>query len=306
MSNLSGFVKRLRDIMRNDAGINGDAQRIEQIAWMLFLKVYDAKEQDWAFDDERYVSILPEVCRWANWAHDDKSGSAMTGDKLLGFVNNTLFPVLKGKDVKDASGKTLVEGIRVTAQTPIKKAIVQTVFADANQYMKDGVLLRQVINVIDELDLTDYEESHAFNEIYESILKELQSAGSAGEFYTPRAVTDFMARMIQPRIGEQMAEKTLSTLIQTNDTYESTQIDAFFESKPKIDAFLKIDANAQKVGIQNGILTPDVLETGCRFYVCGIFLVCFLYCVLRTSEKRAVSSFPLSCMPRLIHSSIHP
>ena len=211
MSNLSGFVKRLRDIMRNDAGINGDAQRIEQIAWMLFLKVYDAKEQDWAFDDERYVSILPEVCRWANWAHDDKSGSAMTGDKLLGFVNNTLFPVLKGKDVKDASGKTLVEGIRVTAQTPIKKAIVQTVFADANQYMKDGVLLRQVINVIDELDLTDYEESHAFNEIYESILKELQSAGSAGEFYTPRAVTDFMARMIQPRIGEQMADFACGT-----------------------------------------------------------------------------------------------
>ena len=211
MSNLSGFVKRLRDIMRNDAGINGDAQRIEQIAWMLFLKVYDAKEQDWAFDDERYVSILPEVCRWANWAHDDKSGSAMTGDKLLGFVNNTLFPVLKGRDVKDASGKTIVEGIRVTAQTPIKKAIVQTVFADANQYMKDGVLLRQVINVIDELDLTDYEESHAFNEIYESILKELQSAGSAGEFYTPRAVTDFMARMIQPRIGEQMADFACGT-----------------------------------------------------------------------------------------------
>lgn len=211
MNNLSGFVKRLRDIMRNDAGINGDAQRIEQIAWMLFLKVYDAKEQDWTFDDERYVSILPEVCRWANWAHDDKSGSAMTGDKLLGFVNNTLFPVLKGRDVKDASGKTIVEGIRVTAQTPIKKAIVQTVFADANQYMKDGVLLRQVINVIDELDLTDYEESHAFNEIYESILKELQSAGSAGEFYTPRAVTDFMARMIQPRIGEQMADFACGT-----------------------------------------------------------------------------------------------
>ena len=211
MSNLSGFVKRLRDIMRNDAGINGDAQRIEQIAWMLFLKVYDAKEQDWEFDDERYVSILPEVCRWANWAHDDKSGSAMTGDKLLGFVNSTIFPVLKGRDVKDASGKTLVEGIHVTAQTPIKKAIVQTVFADANQYMKDGVLLRQVINVIDELDLTDYEESHAFNEIYESILKELQSAGSAGEFYTPRAVTDFMARMIQPRIGEQMADFACGT-----------------------------------------------------------------------------------------------
>lgn len=182
MSNLTGFVKRLRDIMRNDAGINGDAQRIEQIAWMLFLKVYDAKEQDWEWDDEDYQSIIPEECRWQNWAHDDKSGTALTGDKLLDFVNNKLFPILKN--------------LSVDASTPIKKAIVQTTFADANNYMKDGVLLRQVINVIDELDFSDYEESHAFGEIYETILKELQSAGSAGEFYTPRAVTDFMAQVI--------------------------------------------------------------------------------------------------------------
>ncbi|WP_296629000.1 class I SAM-dependent DNA methyltransferase, partial [uncultured Negativibacillus sp.] len=197
MSNLTGFVKRLRDIMRNDAGINGDAQRIEQIAWMLFLKVYDAKEQDWEFNDDAYVSILPENCRWQNWAHDDKSGTAMTGDKLLDFVNNTLFPTLKK--------------LPVDASTPIYKAIVQTTFADANQYMKDGVLLRQVINVIDDLDLGDYEESHAFGEIYETILKELQSAGSAGEFYTPRAVTDFMAQVIQPRIGETMADFACGT-----------------------------------------------------------------------------------------------
>lgn len=211
MSNLSGFVKRLRDIMRNDAGINGDAQRIEQIAWMLFLKVYDAKEQDWEFDDEGYTSIIPEVCRWQNWAVDDKSGTALTGDQLLEFVNNTLFPVLKGKDIKDSEGKILIEGIKVTSETPIKKAIVQTTFADTNNYMKDGVLLRQVINVIDELDLSDYEESHAFGDIYESILKELQSAGSAGEFYTPRAVTDFMAQMIQPKIGETMADFACGT-----------------------------------------------------------------------------------------------
>ena len=197
MSNLTGFVKRLRDIMRNDAGINGDAQRIEQIAWMLFLKVYDAKEQDWEWDDENYQSILPEECRWQNWAHDDKSGNALTGDRLLDFVNNTLFPTLKN--------------LPVTASTPVKKAIVQTTFADANQYMKDGVLLRQVINVIDELDLSDYEESHAFGEIYETILKELQSAGSAGEFYTPRAVTDFMAQMIKPKIGEKMADFACGT-----------------------------------------------------------------------------------------------
>ncbi len=211
MGNLSGFVKRLRDIMRNDAGINGDAQRIEQIAWLLFLKVYDAKEQDWLFDDESYQSIIPKECRWSSWAADDKSGSAMTGDELLGFVNNTLFPVLKGRDIKDKDDKVKITGIKIDADTPIKKAIVQSAFADANNYMKDGVLLRQVINVIDELNLSDYEESHAFGEIYESILKELQSAGTAGEFYTPRAVTDFMAVMIRPRIGERMADFACGT-----------------------------------------------------------------------------------------------
>ena len=196
MSNISGFVKRIRDIMRNDAGINGDAQRIEQIAWMLFLKVYDAKEDDWEFNEDDYVSIIPEECRWRNWAHDE-SGRGMTGDTLLNFVNNTVFPTLKK--------------LEVTPQTPIRKAIVKTTFEDANQYMKDGVLLRQVLNVIDELDLSDYEESHAFGEIYESILKELQSAGSSGEFYTPRAVTDFMAKMIKPQIGEKCADFACGT-----------------------------------------------------------------------------------------------
>ena len=210
MANISGFVKRIRDIMRNDAGINGDAQRIEQIAWMLFLKVYDTKEKDWDIDEDNYESIIPEPCRWCNWAVDDKSGSAMTGDDLLSFVNNVLFPVLKGQDVR-LKDNTVIKGIVVTPETSIKKSIVKTTFEDANNYMKDGVLLRQVINVIDDLDLGDYEENHAFGEIYESILKELQSAGSAGEFYTPRAVTDFMAKMIDPQIGEKMADFACGT-----------------------------------------------------------------------------------------------
>ncbi len=197
MSSLGNFVKRLRDIMRNDAGINGDAQRIEQIAWLLFLKVYDTKEEDWEFDDDAYESIIPEDCRWRNWAVDDGKGTATTGDDLLDFVNNTLFPALKG--------------IEVSKATPINKAIVKTTFEDTNNYMKDGVLLRQVVNVINELKLDDYEEAHAFGEIYESILKELQSAGSAGEFYTPRAVTDFMAQMIKPVIGEKMADFACGT-----------------------------------------------------------------------------------------------
>lgn len=197
MSNLSGFVKRIRDIMRNDAGINGDAQRIEQMAWMLFLKVYDAKEQDWDMNEDNYESIIPEECRWCNWAVDNRDGAAMTGDALLDFVNNTLFPTMKG--------------IKVNPDTPIKKAIVKTAFEDVNQYMKDGVLLRQLVNIIDELDLSDYAEIHAFGAIYEDILKELQSAGSSGEFYTPRAVTDFMAKMINPQIGEQMADFACGT-----------------------------------------------------------------------------------------------
>lgn len=194
---LNNFVKSIRNIMRNDAGINGDAQRIEQIAWMLFLKVYDEKENDWEFDDENYTSFIPENCRWRNWAKDNGDGEALTADKLLDFVNNTLFPTLKG--------------LTVTPETPMRSAIVRTTFEDANQYMKDGVLLRQVINVIDKLDLGDYEESHAFGEIYESILKEMQSAGSAGEFYTPRALTDFMANIIDPKIGEKMADFACGT-----------------------------------------------------------------------------------------------
>ena len=190
---IGGFVKKIRDIMRMDAGISGDAQRIEQLVWILFLKVYDAKEENWEFDDDEYESIIPEECRWRNWAADD----SLTGDKLLGFVNNKLFPTLKN--------------LEVSAETPAKKAIVRASLEDANNYMKDGVYLRQIIDVVNEIDLEDTKESHAFGDIYETILKELQAAGSAGEFYTPRAVTEFMAKMIQPKIGEKMSDFACGT-----------------------------------------------------------------------------------------------
>ena len=264
MASLSNFVKRIRDIMWNDAGVNGDAQRIEQMAWILFLKVYDAKEQDWEFDDESYVSIIPENCRWANWAKDDRSGNAMTGDTLLNFVNNVLFPTLKG--------------LEVNKDTPIRKSIVKTTFEDANNYMKDGVLLRQVINIIDELDLSDYEESHAFGDIYESILKELQSAGSSGEFYTPRAVTDFMAKMINPQIGEKVADfacgtggfltswlNELKTKIKTTDDQEAYATSIYgIEKKPFpytlcITNMLLHDIDVPQIFHDNS-LTKDVLN----------------------------------------------
>lgn len=197
MAAQSGFVKRIRDIMRMDAGINGDAQRIEQLVWILFLKVYDAKESDWEFDDDNFESIIPEDCRWRNWAEADDKGHSLTGDDLLEFVNNKLFPTLKK--------------LPVTPDTPIKKAIVQSTFEDANNYMKNGVYLRQVIDVVNDIDFEDVKETHAFGDIYEDILKELQSAGSSGEFYTPRAVTEFMAQMIEPKLGENMADFACGT-----------------------------------------------------------------------------------------------
>ena len=193
----SGFIKRVRDIMRKDAGINGDAQRIEQMVWMLFLKVYDAKEDDWELNEDNYISIIPDECRWRNWAQADDNGHAMTGDKLLNFVNNTLFPTLKE--------------LPVTPDTPVKKAIVKSTFEDANNYMKDGVYLRQVVDIIDEIEFDDVKESHALGFVYEEILRDLQAAGSSGEFYTPRAVTDFMALMIQPKLGEKMADFACGT-----------------------------------------------------------------------------------------------
>lgn len=194
---ITNFVKRIQDVMRNDAGINGDAQRIEQIVWILFLKIYDSKEEAWELYDDNYRSIIPEGLKWRDWAVDEKDGEALTGDALLDFVNNKLFPVLKNLEIDD--------------ETPMNQVIVKYAFEDANNYQKDGVLLRQVINIIDEIDFTEYKERHEFGAIYESFLKDLQSAGNAGEFYTPRAVTDFMVKVIKPVLGERIGDFACGT-----------------------------------------------------------------------------------------------
>lgn len=213
---VSNLVKRIQQKMRQDAGINGDAQRIEQMVWMFFLKVYDTQEIDWEDDavdnGEEYVSIIPEPLRWRNWApskdkNGQKKGDALTGDNLLNFVNNTLFPVLQGKDSFDKKYK----GIRITNESKRHEAIVQEVFNEVNQYMKNGTLLRDVIDIIDGVNLLDNEESHTFGDIYESLLRDLQSASNAGEFYTPRPVTDFTVEKIDPRLGELMGDLASGT-----------------------------------------------------------------------------------------------
>lgn len=195
----SSFIKRFRDITRNDAGVNGDAQRIEQLTWMLFLKIYDDKEYEWEALDEEYESILPEACRWRNWAAEQgvSPRDVRKGGELLDFVNNTLFPAL--------------QNLPVSAETPMSRQVVKEVFADIHNYMKDGVLLRQCLQLIDECDFNDPEEAHAFGQIYEEILRQLQSAGSSGEFYTPRALTDFMAAHVRLRVGDVVADMACGT-----------------------------------------------------------------------------------------------
>ena len=194
---INNLVKRIQDVMRNDSGVNGDAQRIEQIVWILFLKIYDAKEEAWELYDDNYKSIIPKGLKWRDWAVDLKDGESLTGDALLDFVNNTLFPTLKNLEIDE--------------ETPMSQIIVKTAFEDANNYQKDGVLLRQVVNIIDEIDFTEYKERHEFGAIYESFLKDLQSAGNAGEFYTPRAVTDFMVEVVKPELGEKIGDFACGT-----------------------------------------------------------------------------------------------
>lgn len=194
---VGNLIKRLQNIMRNDAGISGDAQRIEQMTWLFFLKVYDAQEEEWELKQDNFKSIIPEDLRWRNWAAISNDKDALTGDELLNFVNNDLFPKLKD--------------LHMEPSAPRSQWIVKEVFTDLNQYMKDGTMLRQVINVIDEIDFQDAEDRHTFGDIYEGILKDLQSAGNAGEFYTPRALTDFIVQMLQPKLGEQMGDFSSGT-----------------------------------------------------------------------------------------------
>lgn len=211
---INNLVKRLQNIMRQDAGVNGDAQRIEQMVWIFFLKVYDAQEEIWecAENGDEFQSIIPEELRWRNWAPSKDAegrmkGNTLTSEKLLSFINDKLFPVLKGQKSTDGT----IPGIVVNNETPRGKAIVQEVFSEVNQYMKNGVLLRQMIDVVDEIDFMDSAESHTFGDIYESLLKDLQGAGRAGEFYTPRALTDFIIDRLNPRLGERVGDFAMGT-----------------------------------------------------------------------------------------------
>ena len=187
-------VKSIQDIMRKDAGVDGDAQRISQLVWMLFLKIFDDKEYELEMMDDNYKSPITDRLHWRNWAEDEEG---ITGDELLDFINNDLFKALKALSINEFSNG--------------RGVIVKEVFTDSYNYMKSGTLLRQVINKMNQIDFNKSEDKHIFNDIYEKILRDLQSAGNAGEFYTPRAVTQFMTDMTKPRLGEKVFDPACGT-----------------------------------------------------------------------------------------------
>jgi type I restriction enzyme M protein len=185
----------IQDIMRKDVGVDGDAQRISQMVWLLFLKIYDDREKEWKTLNKNYKSPLQTRFQWSNWAAD---AEGMTGEELIDFVNNNLFPALKK--------------LATTAGVSPHGKVVGSVFEDAYNYMKSGTLLRQVINTIQEdVDFNSSSDRHLFNDIYEKILGDLQSAGNAGEYYTPRAVTQFMVDIINPQLGEKIFDPACGT-----------------------------------------------------------------------------------------------
>jgi type I restriction enzyme M protein len=187
-------IKTVQNIMRKDVGLDGDAQRISQLAWMLFLKIFDDREKEYEAMHDNYRSPIAKHLRWRNWAADPEG---MTGESLLDFVNNTLFKKLKN----------LSYGLE---RNP-RGFVIRQAFEDAYNYMKSGTLMRQVINKVNEIDFNKARDRHLFGEIYEKILKDLQSAGNAGEFYTPRAVTQFMVDMTDPKLGERILDPACGT-----------------------------------------------------------------------------------------------
>ncbi|MBD3276615.1 MAG: N-6 DNA methylase [Candidatus Marinimicrobia bacterium] len=190
---VTNVIKSIQDIMRKDAGVDGDAQRISQLGWMIFLKIFDDSEKELELMQDGYQSPIPEKYRWRNWAQDEEG---LTGDELLSYIDE-MFDALKNMELDEKSSE--------------RSFVVRDVFEDSYNYMKSGTLLRQVVNKLNQVDFNKQADRHQFNEIYEKILKDLQSAGNAGEYYTPRAVTKFMTQMVDPQIGETVLDPACGT-----------------------------------------------------------------------------------------------
>ena len=193
MPNIGGIIKSLQNIMRKDQGVSGDAQRIEQLGWMITLKIIDDKEAEMELINDDYVSVIPSELQWRSWAGDSEG---ITGDAMKDFVDNTLFPGLQNLDVSTGNKRAV---------------LIRDIFAGTNNYMKNGTIIRQVVNKLNEIDFNASEDRHMFGDIYEGLLRDLQSAGNYGEFYTPRSITEIMTEIINPRLGEKVLDPACGT-----------------------------------------------------------------------------------------------
>jgi type I restriction enzyme M protein len=191
---LSTTIKSIQDIMRKDAGVDGDAQRISQLVWMIFLKVFDDHEEQRELMEGDYKSPIPSRFRWRSWAKNDEG---ITGEELVDFINNDLFRKLKE--------------LPATGRNAALAGVVRGVFEDAFNYMKSGTLIRQVVNKLNEIDFNRASDRHEFGDVYEKLLSDLQNAGNAGEFYTPRAVTQFIVDQVDPKLGERILDPACGT-----------------------------------------------------------------------------------------------
>ena len=193
MKNIGNIIKTLQNIMRKDPGVSGDAQRIEQLGWLISLKILDDKDKELKLIDDKYKSPIPSYLQWRKWAGDDEG---MTGDELKIFVDTTLIPKLKNLDVSSGNKRAV---------------IIREIFEGTNNYMKNGTIIRQVLNELNKIDFNSSEDRHVFGDIYETILRDLQNAGNYGEFYTPRALTEFVTEMVNPRLGEKVLDPACGT-----------------------------------------------------------------------------------------------
>lgn len=193
MKNIGNIIKTLQNILRKDPGVSGDAQRIEQLGWMIALKILDDKDQEREAMHDDYQSPVPQRLQWRNWAQD---AEGLTGDPLRDFIDKELFPTLKNLEISDSNPRAI---------------LVKEVFEGTNNYMKNGTIIRQVLNKLNEIDFNNSQDRHIFGDIYENILRDLQSAGNYGEFYTPRAITEIMTELLDPQLHETLLDPACGT-----------------------------------------------------------------------------------------------
>lgn len=263
---LASLIKRLQDIMRKDSGVDGDAQRLAQIVWLIFLKVFDYKEEEAELTVDGYEPVIPEGYRWRDWAVGNSVKTQLTGPDLLDFVNNKLIPVLSGDAIVNEKGERVVLFEKADARSLMVKEFMR----DCINYMKNGYLLRDVVNLFNEVDLEDSGEAHEFNDMYEGLLRGLQAAGTMGEFYTNRAITDFAISKVDPQIGGTLADWAMGTggfLISTLDHMRKQFTPGDVEAQKQLQKAVRgaeLKPMPYKLGITN-LLLHDIELPSVRY-----------------------------------------